>query len=98
MDNEEKEALKELLKTEDPLNSKTILVIKSKPKLSVSDNDEGVELNDGYEFEVNGAIPEIADGIAKMAVELEPNGFGEKSGAYFIQLINEYYHRLTEDK
>ena len=97
MDQQDKTSLQDLFK-EDSLKAKTILTIRTRPKLTVSEADDGMELNDGYEFDVNGALPEIADGIAKMAAELEPNGFGEKSGSYFVQLINEYYHKLTEDK
>jgi hypothetical protein len=91
---ENKEELKEFIKNNN-LTAKTILVIASRPKLTETENDEGLELNEGYEFEVNAAIPELADGIAKLAYELEPNGFGEGSGGYFIQLINEYYKKLT---
>lgn len=73
---------------------KTILVIKSRPRYEGS--EEGVELNDGYEFEANGALPEIADGIAKFAKELENNGFGENSGKYFVNLVNQYFDKLNE--
>lgn len=85
-----KAAMKELKPT-------TILVIKSRPILKAI--DKGMELNEGYDFEVNGALPEIADGIAKFAIaleSLEDNGFGEKSGAYFISLINDYFNKLQK--
>lgn len=77
---------------EDMLKSKTILVIKTKPVLKAE--NKGISLNDGYEFEVNGALPEIADGIAKFAKELEPNGFGPNSGRYFVGLIQQYFDKL----
>ena len=86
-----KEELNELINNEAKV--KTLLVIKSKPVLSAK--KKGVELNEGYDFEVDGAIPEIADAIAKFAVELPKNGFGENSGSYFITLIGEYYKRLS---
>lgn len=86
-----KEELNELMNNEAKV--KTLLVIKSKPVLSAK--KKGVELNEGYDFEVDGAIPEIADAIAKFAVELPKNGFGENSGSYFITLISEYYKRLS---
>ena len=79
---------------ENQLKAKTILTIKSRPKLTIDEAEIGLELNEGYEFDVDGALPEIADGIAKLAAELEPNGFGENSGSYFISLINEYYKKL----
>lgn len=96
MKKEEKEKLNKLFNEDNKLEAKTLLVIKSKPTLSVSDNDEGMELNEGYEFEVDGAIPEIADGIAKLAVELPKNGFGEGSDKMFIGLINNYFNLLTK--
>ena len=86
-----KEELNELMNNEAKV--KTLLVIKSKPVLSAK--KKGVELNEGYDFEVDGAIAEIADAIAKFAVELPKNGFGENSGSYFITLISEYYKRLS---
>lgn len=95
MEQQDKEKLEKLFSEDNQLKAKTILVIKSRPKLSVSDNDDGMELNEGYEFEVDGAIPEIADSIAKLAIEMEPNGFGENSGSYFINLIGEYFRKLT---
>ena len=89
----EKEELEKIIE-ENQLKAKTILVIKSRPKLTIDEAETGIELNEGYEFDVDGALPEIADGIAKLAAELEPNGFGENSGSYFISLINEYYKKL----
>ena len=74
------------------MEPKTILTIKTKPNFKAK--DKGLYLNDGYEFDVNGAIPEIADGIAKFAKELPKNGFGENSDSYFITLINEYFKKL----
>lgn len=83
------ETLKESTRT------KTILVIKALEKLKPT--DEGVELNEGYEFETNGALPEIADGIAKMAVEIDKmQEIGEAGGAYFLGLILEYYKKIKE--
>lgn len=83
---------KEIEKLIPETKEKTILVIKTKitPKIV----DDGIELNDGYNFEVNGALPEIADGIAKMAKELPANGFGEGSDKYFITLIQQYFDKV----
>jgi len=57
--------------------------------------DEGMELNEGYRFEINGSIPEVADGIAKMAAEMdmEPT-FGDNGGGAFVALIVQYYNAL----
>lgn len=86
-----KEQLNELMNNE--IKPKTLLVIQSKPVLSAK--KKGVELNEGYDFSVDGAIPEIADAIAKFALELPKNGFGPDSGSYFITLVGEYYKKLT---
>ena len=91
----EKEELKKFIE-ENPnaMKARTILVIKSRPLLAAT--EDGAELNEGYEFEVNAALPEIADGIVKLAMELENNGFGEGSNKLFIQLINEFFNKLNE--
>lgn len=89
----EQKELEELMNNE--IKPKTLLVIKSRPKLSVSEDENGIELNDGYEFELDGAIPEVADAIAKFATELPNNGLGPDSGSYFITLISEYYKKLS---
>lgn len=89
----------ELIKafTEDnEFKGKTILTIKSKPSFSVDEEKTGLELNDGYEFDVDGAVPEIADAIAKFAIELPKNGFGEDSDTYFITLISQYFEKLKQ--
>jgi hypothetical protein len=78
------------------LKAKTILTIKSKPSFSVNEEETGLELNDGYDFEVDGAVPEIADAIAKLAIELPKNGFGEDSDTYFITLISQYFEKLKQ--
>ena len=98
MTDKEKAELNKLFNEDNKLKEKTILVIESRPKLTVSDDEEGVELNDGYEFKVNGALPEIADSIAKLAFELPKNGFGEKSDLYFIQLIHQYFDNLKNNQ
>lgn len=68
--------------------TKTILVVKSLEVLEPK--EEGMELNVGYEFEVDGPLPEVADGIAKMAKELDKMQ-GENAGAYFVELIRQFY-------
>lgn len=96
MEQNEKDKLTNEFIKENEFEPKTILVIKTRPKLSINENDEGIELNDGYEFEVDGAVPEIADAIAKLAAELPNNGFGETSDRYFITLIDKYFEKLKE--
>ena len=54
--------------------------------------EDGIELNEGYTFATNAPIPEIADGIAKMAIEIDKmKDIGEGAGAAFISLIQEYF-------
>ena len=96
MEQEYKDKLNKMFNEDNQLKARTLLVIKSRPKLTVADDDSGMELNDGYEFEVDGAFPEIADAIAKFAKELPNNGFGETSDRYFISLIGEYFNKLSE--
>lgn len=95
MSKEYKEAFNaELDKQNTP--TKTLLTIKTRLKLSVSEDETGIELNDGYDYNVNGSIAELADALAKFAKELPKNGFGEKSDTYFVTLIGEYFNKLSE--
>lgn len=74
-----------------------ILKIERKRDLSVTEDEQGMELNEGYEYTVNGAIPEIADGIAKLAIEMDKmTDLGERAGGYFLVLIGEYYNKNKE--
>ena len=70
-----------------------ILEIEAIEKLTPE--NEGVELNEGYNYNVQGAIPQIADAIAKMANELDnfPD-MGINAGGAFISLIVEYYKKV----
>lgn len=73
----------------------TILKIEVLEKLE-SEKD-GVELNEGYQFEVDGPIPQLADAIAKMAFEMDKEEtLGNKGGGAFLALVAEYYKNLTE--
>lgn len=85
-----KKAVEEIANTE--MRAKTILVIKTRPVFKAE--QKGLNLNEGYEFEVNGAIPELADSIAKLAKELPANDFGQDSDKYFLTLIMEYFKKL----
>lgn len=75
-----------------------ILVIKSRRSFDVKPDDNSkVELNEGYEFETNAPIPEIADGLAKMAIEMDKmTELGENAGTMFLTLIAEFYKKLKE--
>ena len=75
-----------------------ILVIKARRSFDVKPDDTSkVELNEGYEFVVNAAVPEIADGIAKMAIEMDKmKDLGEDAGMMFLTLCAEFYKKLKE--
>ena len=80
---------------EKTVREKQILVIKSINTLQDDTEDKDkVTLNEGYSFEVDAAIPELADGIAKLAKEMPANGFGENSDTAFISLIQEYFNKI----
>jgi len=96
MTNEEgKEQLDKMIE-EAQVEGKLLFSVRTRPVLAVSDDETGVNINDGYDYTVDGAVPEIADAIAKFAVELPKNGFGEKSDSYFIVLIKQFYDKLIE--
>lgn len=89
MDKSVDEIVEETIEKESK-RTKTILVVRSLEQLNPT--KKGLELNVGYEFDVDGPLPEVADGIAKMAKELDkmqPNN----AGAYFIELINQFYKK-----
>lgn len=92
MNKNEVKQMQEIIDATDENKTSNLLVIKTKNKLKAT--KKGVEINQGYEFEVDGAMPEIADAIAKFAKELPKNGFGEHSDTYFITLIKQYFDKL----
>lgn len=69
-------------------------IFEIRTKHSLTAKKKGVELNQGYEFDVDTSMPELADAIAKFAKELPKNGFGEDSDRYFITLIHQYFDKL----
>ena len=88
----------EELKNMDPVTrTNTILNIKVIEKLTP--DDEGVNLNEGYEYDVNGTIPQLADGIAKMAIEMDKQpDLGDKAGGAFLALVEQYYLKLNSQE
>ena len=86
------------LKNMDPVTrTNTILNIKVVEKLIPE--EEGVNLNEGYEYDVNGTIPQLADGIAKMAIEMDKQpDLGDKAGGAFLSLVEQYYLKLNSQE
>lgn len=73
----------------------TILTIETLE--SLTETEEGIELNEGYSYNMNGAIPQIADGIAKLAIEMDKDkDMGSDAGGAFIALIENYYMELKK--
>ena len=83
--------------TEDRTRLKQICIIHSVETLTPT--EEGIELNEGYSYEVDGSLPQLADSIAKLAIELdkEKETFGDNGGNLFIKLIVEFYNNLKEE-
>lgn len=93
MENLDKEAIEKMLEDYQP-KAETILTIITRPKIEVTEKADGVMINEGYDFKVNGAIPQLADAIAKLALELPKQGLGENSDDGFIHYINLFYSQL----
>lgn len=89
MDKSVDEIVEETIEKESK-RTKTILVVRSLEQLNPT--KKGLELNVGYEFDVDGPLPEVADGIAKMAKELDKMQ-PDNAGAYFIELIRQFYEK-----
>lgn len=86
----------ELKKIEEVKRTRLILEIKAVE--SLSPEEEGMVLNEGYEYRLDGAVPQIADGIAKLAMEMDKDtDMGDKAGGAFIALIQQYYDMLRAD-
>jgi hypothetical protein len=72
-----------------------ILVINSLERLSP--DKDGMEVTEGYTFELNGSVPHAADGIAKMALEMDKDpDFGDNGGQFFLSLIARAYEEAQE--
>lgn len=85
-------SIEELVNMKPATRKKRICEIDSIENLSPT--KEGVELNEGYDYSINGSIPQLADSIAKLAIEFDKNqDMGEKAGEMFITLIVHYYEQ-----
>ena len=77
--------------------TRTSLILEISVVEKLTPNLEGVELNEGYTYRVEGSIPQLADGIAKMCVELDKlPDMGKNGGEMLLGLIIEYYKRTKE--
>lgn len=75
-----------------------ILLIERRRAFEPIEGEDGkVDLNEGYKYSVDAPIPEIADAIAKMALEMDKMAeLGEGAGGGFIALITEFHRKLKE--
>lgn len=86
----------ELLKGTGTTRKKRILEIDTLENLEPE--KEGMALNEGYEYTVDGAIPQLADALAKMAIEMDKDlSLGEAAGGMFITLIAQFYEKLKSE-
>lgn len=77
--------------------TRTKLILEVRAVENLDPTEEGMELNEGYQYEVNGSLPQLADGIAKMAIEMNKDSdLGENAGGVFLELITQYYRKLQE--
>lgn len=78
---------------EESIREKIILQIIVLEKLTPS--EEGVELNEGYRYSVDGSLPQLADSLAKLFLEMDKDeNLGENSGSVFLEILVDYYHKL----
>jgi len=81
---------------DDVTRSKTILKIDVIEQLKPE--KEGMTLNEGYSYDVNGPLPQLADSIAKMAIQMDKDpDFGINGGDAFLMLIGQFYNSLKSE-
>lgn len=73
---------------ESSTRTRKLLEISSVEKLDPS--EEGYELSEGYVFEVNGSLMNVAHGISVFISELD-NQLESGAGETFMTLLTEYY-------
>lgn len=89
---------KKQLRKMDPIKRETQILVINKLEL-LNPVKKGLDLNEGYTYQVNSTIPELADGLAKMAVEMDKDkSLGEQGGGGFLTLIGQYYNKLKGGK
>ena len=74
---------------------KEVLTIKAREVLKP--NEDGYYLEDGYTYDINCALPELAIAFSVMLTEMDKDtDFGDKTGAMLLFLINENYKNANE--
>ena len=85
----------EIIKDQESRRDTQILSIKRKERLAPT--NDGIELSEGYDFDVNSTIMELAYSISELALSMNKE-FGEGSASVFLSLIQEYYKLSTDNK
>jgi len=79
--------------------TRNVTILKIEAIEILNPEEKGVTLNEGYTFEVDGALPQLADGIAKMALEMDRDtSFGINGGSAFLTLIDQFYNKLKSEE
>lgn len=87
------ENIEDFSQLDEAARDKVILQITARNAIDAQ--EDGVYLNEGYSFSINGSIPQFADALAKMLIEMNKDPeFGEKAGDNFLTLLDQYYQRL----
>ena len=71
-----------------------LLVIRKTTKPETA--DEGVTIAEGYHYDINSTVAELAYAIAGLAKEMPNNDMGEGSDELFVTMIKEYLAKMKE--
>ena len=99
MENEVLVDMKEVVQKElDTIETKEEVLLCIRKMTRPETVDEGVTIKEGYKFDINSTVAELAFGIACLAKEMPNNDMGEGSDELFVTMIKEYLSRLKENE
>lgn len=76
-------------------HTRTTTILKIEALENLEPTEDGMDLNEGYSYEVQGSLPQLADSLAKMAIEMDKDlDLGDNAGGAFVALITQYYEML----
>lgn len=67
---------------------------------SLTGDEEGLNLNEGYDYAVNGPLAQVADGLAKLLIELDKESMtrdNTKTGEGLLVVLTEYYKLYSSE-
>lgn len=86
-----KNPVKEELLNYGPSAKKNVIFTLSEVNTFVPDKN-GVDLDSGYEFELNCALPQLASGLSALFIEMDKQkDMGKKAGGTLLMLVQQYY-------